>query len=403
MQMLKNKSGITLVALIITIIILLILAGVSLSFVFNGGILDKAQQAVNEYENASQKEQNLLDQINKYIENELGGGSTDDNVEQTEGLITDLVKPGDYVEYNPTVIDKNGTPVDSGKLTYTSPIGTIPTSEGEMITHGNGYGEQVFTANDSIKWQVLNVDKTTGVVELISEDPIKTDEDSGFWLSGGIGYIYAEEELARICSIYGNGYGADTSLNISYTIGGPGEEIVKQINNNGARSMSVDDIDKLANITEEDRKTLDSNYGRTDVLNEEVYYPTLYSRNTTEPGRSEDKKIDIVFNRYLYSNDKIQDLTLRNIIFKSEWADRYWISSRCFVTGIYELKSVCHNVILVVKENRIGEYCIVDGKNSGFGIESGANHGNNIRPIVSLKPNIEVKKSESASNTWILK
>ena len=43
MQMLKNKSGITLVALIITIIILLILAGVSLSFVFNGGILDKAQ------------------------------------------------------------------------------------------------------------------------------------------------------------------------------------------------------------------------------------------------------------------------------------------------------------------------------------------------------------------------
>ena len=37
MQMLKRKSGITLVALIITIIILLILAGVSLSFVFNGG------------------------------------------------------------------------------------------------------------------------------------------------------------------------------------------------------------------------------------------------------------------------------------------------------------------------------------------------------------------------------
>ena len=400
MQMLKRKSGITLVALIITIIILLILAGVSLSFVFNGGILDKSQQTVNEYQNASQKEQDLLDQIDKYIENELGEMNTDDNVEQIEGNITDLVKPGDYVEYNPTVIDKNGTPVDSDKLTYTSPIGTIPTTEGEMITHGNGYSEQVFTANDSIKWQVLNVDKTTGVVELISENPIKTDEDSGFWLSGGIGYIYAEEELARICSIYGNGYGADTSLNISYTIGGPGEEIVKQINNNGARSTSVDDIDKLANITEEDRKTLDSNYGRTDILNEEVYYPTLYSINTTNPGRSEDKKINIVFNRYLYSNEKVKDINIRNIIFKDM---AYWLSTRCFVTDIYESKSLCHNVLLLVRGNGIGDYCMVDGKNDRFIIENNAHYGNDIRPIVSLKPNIEVKKSESASNTWILK
>ena len=67
MQMLKRNKGITLVALIITIIVLLILAGVSLSFVFNGGLLDKSQQAVNEYESAIRKEQNLLDQIDKYI------------------------------------------------------------------------------------------------------------------------------------------------------------------------------------------------------------------------------------------------------------------------------------------------------------------------------------------------
>ena len=56
-----TNRGITLVALIITIIVLLILAGVSLSFVFNGGILDKAQQAVNEYQNESEKEQDLLE------------------------------------------------------------------------------------------------------------------------------------------------------------------------------------------------------------------------------------------------------------------------------------------------------------------------------------------------------
>ena len=78
MQRIKRKNGITLVALIITIIILLILAGVSLSFVFNGGILDKSQQAVNEYENASQKEKDLLDKIDKYLENELGEIANDE-------------------------------------------------------------------------------------------------------------------------------------------------------------------------------------------------------------------------------------------------------------------------------------------------------------------------------------
>ena len=75
-----TNRGITLVALIITIIVLLILAGVSLSFVFNGGILDKAQQAVDEYKNASEKEQNILEQIDEYIKSEIGegtGGGTD--------------------------------------------------------------------------------------------------------------------------------------------------------------------------------------------------------------------------------------------------------------------------------------------------------------------------------------
>ena len=92
-------------------------------------------------------------------------------------------------------------------------------------------------------------------------------------------------------------------------------------------------------------------------------------------------------------------MNLKNIIFKNEWADRYWISSRCFVTS----DSTCHNVILVIKENRVGEYCLVDGSNNNFGIESGANHGNNIRPIINLKPNIQVKRSESNANMWILK
>ena len=50
--MFKGNKGITLVALIITIIVLLILAGVSITFALQGGILDNAKKAVNEYNNA---------------------------------------------------------------------------------------------------------------------------------------------------------------------------------------------------------------------------------------------------------------------------------------------------------------------------------------------------------------
>ena len=49
MNKLKNKNGITLVALIITIIVLLILAMVSISLVMNSGIIDKSKTAVDKY------------------------------------------------------------------------------------------------------------------------------------------------------------------------------------------------------------------------------------------------------------------------------------------------------------------------------------------------------------------
>ena len=53
----KSNSGITLVALIITIIVLLILAMVSISLIMNGGIIDRAERGVQAYSEAEEKEQ----------------------------------------------------------------------------------------------------------------------------------------------------------------------------------------------------------------------------------------------------------------------------------------------------------------------------------------------------------
>ena len=49
----KNSKGITLVALVITIIILLILAGISISALTNTGIFQKAKDAKQKSENAA--------------------------------------------------------------------------------------------------------------------------------------------------------------------------------------------------------------------------------------------------------------------------------------------------------------------------------------------------------------
>ena len=55
--MLKNKNGITLIALVVTIVVLLILAGVSISMLTGeNGIIKQAQEAKEKSEIAEEKE-----------------------------------------------------------------------------------------------------------------------------------------------------------------------------------------------------------------------------------------------------------------------------------------------------------------------------------------------------------
>ena len=52
----KDEKAITLVALVITIIILLILAGITISAIKNIGILSKAKKATQNYDEMQEKE-----------------------------------------------------------------------------------------------------------------------------------------------------------------------------------------------------------------------------------------------------------------------------------------------------------------------------------------------------------
>lgn len=68
----KAEKGITLVALVITIIVLLILAMVSISIVYNQGLIQKSKDAVETHEKAANNEANTMnkaaDNIQAYID-----------------------------------------------------------------------------------------------------------------------------------------------------------------------------------------------------------------------------------------------------------------------------------------------------------------------------------------------
>ena len=65
----KRNKGITLIALVITIIILLILAGVTIGLAMNGnGLFDKAKIATDEYNNSVEKENVELEKYEKQID-----------------------------------------------------------------------------------------------------------------------------------------------------------------------------------------------------------------------------------------------------------------------------------------------------------------------------------------------
>ena len=72
----KQNQGVTLIALVITIIVLLILAGVSMNVMFgDNNLFEKAQQAKEQTQNAVQRENDELGKIIGYLDNGYIGGA----------------------------------------------------------------------------------------------------------------------------------------------------------------------------------------------------------------------------------------------------------------------------------------------------------------------------------------
>ena len=86
----KKETGITLIALIITIIVLLILAGVSISLVLsNNGVISKSKDARDQYSQAQENEANHFNETAEWIEQEVtDNGGTNTPATGNAGTIT---------------------------------------------------------------------------------------------------------------------------------------------------------------------------------------------------------------------------------------------------------------------------------------------------------------------------
>ena len=104
-KILKKQKGITLIALVITIIVLIILAGVSISLVLGeNGIVSKAKKAKENTELAKVEEETRLNELAKQLEEGTSGGTTN----PPEAIKTvEEVKGGDYFNKPTTIKDSN--------------------------------------------------------------------------------------------------------------------------------------------------------------------------------------------------------------------------------------------------------------------------------------------------------
>ena len=67
-----EKKGVTLVALVVTIIVLIILAGVSISLILgNDGIIEKSKNGRNNYVVGANEEEQTSSNVFRYIEDEI--------------------------------------------------------------------------------------------------------------------------------------------------------------------------------------------------------------------------------------------------------------------------------------------------------------------------------------------
>ena len=436
----KNNKGITLIALIITIIVMLILVAVTINVALEGGLFTKAKDAAVKtdkhgiYETITSgavfTDDGLID-INTTMTNalatlnaeegitatDLGGGYiqvdsktgtfyyqvTTTEIKIVDGapdpseLIADYI--GDYVNYDCMILE------DDTSLYLLKGSNTVHTSATQTTSYYN-------QASENPNWKILGVD-SSGRILITTEDAVNNGSSLpnksflGEVFEGYKGYnIYDRYDafidgLNNYCSIFGFGKYADTTA-YSYT-GNGGANLYGNNNfyswettSSGARSITMDDINKIQNYTPASPVKHTYSKGEDGY----IYYDgvkgtdnittflggCLNKTDLSNPGDS----VELEHTNYTY---ELNNETPGQRLLKPS-SINYYVATRlidCNPSGIAN----CYCNIVET------DYTFRQFKITTSRAEMQNSRGAGIRPVVVLKANVELKEQDS-NGVWQL-
>ena len=408
----KTKNGITLIALIITIIVMLILVGVTVTVAINGGLFEKSKEAAKGTEIGREKEEltsaittaydeatgkvdktKLKDALSGWaIDGGEGGPYTVKSPKQNtykvavDGTITDKnetsartladmyctiedctdnthLHKGDYINYKPTTVAQPYAP-DKGK------------GIGKYTGYTEGEAEQSISQED-LNWRVLGKDDN-GNILLISGAP--TEAVLSF--RGYIGYNNYETVLNETCNV----------LYSNTTLGAT------------ARSITMEDIDKYlggSNYKKEEFRGGSSTRGGYDYQNENAITSKFKYNKEANTLTKEDCTIpakDLKSNAYYYTatSTLIGEKNREILLGKKEYGTFYnWVASRT----VYVDSDYAYWCMDYVYDDHVHAYY-------DFCLSGGGEYGKSfcVRPVVSLPASVTIeqvsKKNGEVTETW---
>ena len=363
MKKYKSQRGITLIALIITIIILLILAGISISALTNQGLFKNAKETQNAMDKAEGEQGKVLneyeDEINKYLEND------DKTAEKLVDKVNDgTIKVGDYVKYTPDTASTDAILQ-------------------ELSTYSGSDANTTSTlTQESLNWRVLDI--KDGQVRLISELPTTSKIE----LSSYNGYNNAVKLLDDTCNVLYNN-----------------SKLASKVQN-----LKIEDI--MEKMIETNYTNITANYGKQFTPTNK-YYPSILLKEKgqnvngivgTELNESEQKELinqttkpqatslEVKYTYWCktmttsdFKNSKYYELFINN---GSNYST-YWMSSRCID---YPSGGARFNISRVHSG---------DVRASSLYNTNGAEYSdvNTFRPVITLNSNVQIISGNGSTDS----
>ena len=309
----STNKGITLIALVITIIVMLILVGVTISMAVNGGLFDYAGKASGQTKNA----------LN--VEGQLANGGIEVDGQWYNSIDEYLIASGNKEtpeEIHSWTRSEDTFTCSTCNASYTmgQVVDYAENSETNSVTSTaatNGNSEQTISVVDTT-WVVLGIENTDGDEAGVNETLLITTQApvSGLVLYGAEAYNNGPDEIDRICRLL-------------YSNSEFGE----------ARGMTIEDVNAALNYTPQGGEYYDADYNiqtpgnfTTKLKDLSIFYSLT---DDVTPGETLG---EYELNGYSYSisglnlkdgsDETVGTITQieKDVIFGTNY--RYWLASR---------------------------------------------------------------------------